>query len=187
MSNNLDESKSPSTGNFVNTTPQNNIIKPSVTLLEWTAPERHFKKRSREFYRKIAVIIIFFALMLLVIKEFMLIVVLGVTFFVVYVFTSIEPHTIVHKITTNGVNYGSLKLYLWSDLISFFIESKEDYDDLIINTKDALPGRLILLLDKKVDKKELSATLNEYISIVESPEKNVYQHIMRNISTRLNI
>lgn len=164
-----------------------NIIKPSITLFEWESPERHFKKRDREFYRKIAIIMIFFALMLLVIKEFMLIGVLGVTFFAVYVFTSIEPRKIVHKITTNGVNYASQKLYLWQDLISFYIEKKEDYDDLIINTKEPLPGRLIMLLDKETDQIQLAKTLNEYISIIESPQKNIYQQLMDKMASRLNI
>ena len=44
----------------------NIIVKPSETLLEWDAPERMFKKRTREFYRKIAIIIIFFAFQLMV-------------------------------------------------------------------------------------------------------------------------
>jgi len=165
----------------------NIIVKPSETLLEWDAPERMFKKRTREFYRKIAIIIIFFALLLLIIKEFLLIVVLGIVFFVVYVFHTVPPRVIHHKVTTNGLDYASLHLYRWDELESFFIEKKEDTHMLVINTKNPLPGRILLLLDERLNQDKVTKVLNEYISIVENPEVGVLDKIMAVVGKRMNI
>lgn len=163
------------------------ILKPSITLFEWTAPERVFKKRSREFYRKIAVIILFFALLLVMIYDFTLVIVLGIVFFATYVFTSIPPRDVVHKITTNGVIYASGVTYLWDDLINFYIEDREGTNILQVNTKAPFPGRIFLILSKEIDIEKLTKTLNEYISINESPERNYYQEIMNKVSSKLRI
>ncbi len=163
------------------------ILRPSVTLFEWTAPERLFKKRSREFYRKIAVIIMFFALFLVAISDFTLVIVLGVVFFATYIFTSIPPRDVTHKITTNGISYASGIMYYWEDLINFYIEEREDIKILQVNTKTAFPGRIFMILSKEIDVDKLTRTLNEYLSINENPEKNYYQDIMNKVSSKLKI
>lgn len=162
-------------------------MKPSKVLWEWTAPERLFQQRSREYYRKIAVIIIFFALLLLIIKEFLLIAVLGVIFFVVYVFHTIPPQKVTHQITTHGINYASQHLYRWDELVSFFIEKREDTNILSVNTKEALPGRLFLLLSDETDPKKISEIMNQYLSIVENPEVTVLDKITKAISSRVKL
>ena len=163
------------------------ILRPSITLFEWTAPERMFKKRNREFYRKIAVIIMFFALLLVMISDFTLVVVLGIVFFATYIFTSIPPKDVVHKITTNGINYASGFVYYWEDLINFYIENRDGINILQVNTRSAFPGRVFLILSNDIDVDKLTRTLNEYISINENPERNYYQEIMNKVSSKLRI
>lgn len=169
--------------------PTQEILKPSVPIMEWEAPEREFKKHPREYYRKVAVIVIFMAVLALVMKEFVLMAVIGVVFFVIYVFHTIPPRKIRHKITSNGIDYGSEHLYRWSELKSFYIEKlpEAEYTRLIVDTYEAFPGRLILLLDKNNNTEELSKTLNEYISINESPEVGILDQLLSKISRRLNI
>lgn len=163
------------------------IVRPSEVLIEWTAPERMFKTRSREFYRKIATIIIFFALLLFIIKEFLLIIVLGIVFFVVYVFHTVPPSMLRHRVTTNGVDYASAHLYKWEELQSFYIEKKETHKVAVINTINPFPGRIFLLLDKSVDVKKLSDILNQFISIVEKPEIGAMDKIMNFVYSRIKI
>ncbi len=146
------------------------IVKPSVTLIEWEAPDRPFKKRSRDFYRRIAIILIFFSVLFLIIKDFWLILFFGIFFFVVYVFTSIPPRKVVHKITTNGVYYASEHNYPWDQLLDFFFVKKDDTDFLVFDTVEKFPGRLYLILSEDVDKKKLQEIVNEYVSIIEEPE-----------------
>ncbi|OGC51628.1 hypothetical protein A2982_01980 [candidate division WWE3 bacterium RIFCSPLOWO2_01_FULL_39_13] len=163
------------------------IIRLSKVLLEWDSPERLFKKRSREFYRKVAVIIIFFALLLLIIKEFLLIGVLGVVFFVVYVFHTVPPRIVHHQITTNGINFASEHIYPWSELRGFFIDEKDGVKILNVDTKAPLPGRISMLLDKSIDYKKAEAIVNEYLSIVENPEISMAEKLMSGISSRISI
>lgn len=163
-----------------------NIIKPSQVLIEWDAPERVFKTKPREFYRRTGVIIIFFAILLLIIKEFLIIGVLGIVFFVVYVFHTVPPKIVHHKITTNGLDYASEHLYMWSELEAFYLERKDDADFLIINTKSPIPGRILLLLEEKLDRKKLSEIINKYISIVEKPEVTMMEKFMNEVSKKIN-
>lgn len=181
----LVDTKKPKTS--ATTESEKKVVKPSQVLLEWVAPERLFKRKSREFYRKIAVIIIFFSLLLLVIKEFLLIGVLGVVFFVIYVFHTIPPRNITHKITTRGINYASGYLYEWDKLNSFFIEKKENTYILNVNTVDPLMGRIFLLLSDEVDRKKLSRLLNEHISIVEDPQPTTMDRMINKITSKINL
>lgn len=163
------------------------IVRPSRVLLTWKAPERLFKKKSREFYRKIIVIIIFFMLLLLIIKEFILIALLAVFFFVVYVFHTIPPKTIQHEITTNGINYASEHKYSWTELDSFFIEKKDGVNILNVNTVKTFPGRLFMILGDEVSSAEVSELLNRYISVTENPELTMMDKMVSAISKRINI
>jgi hypothetical protein len=165
--------------------PQREIIKPTEVVLEWEAPERVFVKQPREFFKRIAVIISFFVLLLVFIKEFLVIAVLGVVFFVTYVFYTVPPKNVKHQVSNNGVNYGGEHLYRWKDLISFYFEMRSGVDTLVLNTVDPLPGRLFLLLNNKVDKSKLQHELNQRISIVENPEKSIYEDWMKTITSKM--
>lgn len=163
------------------------IIKPSRTLLTWEAPERIFVKRSPEYYRKIAVIIVFLALLLLIIKEFLLIGILAIIFVVVYIFHTIPPGKVRHEITTNGVNYASQHAYKWDELDNFFIEKKAGVNILNINTKRMLPGRIFLLLDMKTTPAEVTRIINEYLSVMDVPEKSVIEQFTANFAKKIKL
>ena len=163
------------------------IFRPSETLLEWESPERAFKKYTREFYRRMGVILIFFAFLLLAIQDFMVIAVLGVIFFVVYVFHSIPPRKVVHKITTNGFYYAMDYHYMWSELRSFYFEKKDSIRYLILNTVDPLPGKLYVILGKEITEDTVLKTLNQYISFDENPASNVYEDIMKAFRSRVKL
>lgn len=162
------------------------IVKPTAIIMEWESPERMFKKQPREFFRRIAVIISFFVLLLLFIKEFLVIAVLGVVFFVTYVFYTVPPRTVRHQVTNNGFNFGDEHFYKWKDLVSFYFETKNSVTLLILNTVDVLPGRLYVILAPTVDRAKLQAELNQHISIEENPEKNMYEDWMNKITSKLN-
>lgn len=163
------------------------IVKVTQVLIEWTAPERIFVKKSREFYRKIAVIIIFFSLLLLIFKEIVFVAVLLAVYFVVYVATSIPPKNVTHQITTNGLNYASSHLYKWDYFSSFFMESKNGYDLLTLNTVDQLPGRMSLILEQGMDKNKVVTVVNEFVSIDEEPKSTMYEGFMSKVAAKIKI
>ena len=181
----LQEAKDTLLGNTEKESQSPEIIKPTEVIIEWEAPERVFKKQPREFFRRIAVIISFFVLLLFFIKEFLVIAVLGVVFFVTYVFYTIPPRNVKHQITNNGINYGGIHFYKWQDLLNFYFEIRNGAETLIFGTVDPLPGRLFLLLDKKLDKTKMQEIINKHISILENPEQNMYEDWMKKISSRI--
>jgi len=167
--------------------PEKEILKPSKTLFEWETLERLFKTKSREFYRRLAVIIIFFSLLALVTKDIPLVLILGVSFFAVYVFHTIPPRKVTHKITTRGIDYASEYLYTWDSLVDFWIEEKEGHKLLNVTTKDALPGRIALILGKDMDAKKVVSTVNQYLSINEDPKKTAVDEVMSKITSKINL
>ncbi len=158
------------------------IRKPSVVLIEWHAPDRPFKKKSRDFYRRVAVILIFFSLLFLIIKDFWLILFMGLFFFVVYVFTSIPPRTVTHKITTNGVKYASERTYEWSELVDFFFYKRDGVDFLVFDTVEKFPGRLYLILPDKTLKDKIRNVVNQYLSIIDTPDETYLDKITTYLS-----
>ena len=166
---------------------EDKIFRPSATLIEWEAPERAFKKYTREFYRRMGVILIFFAFLLLIIQDYTVIAVLGVIFFVVYVFHSVPPRKVVHKITTNGVYYAMDYHYMWKELRSFHFEKKDNIRYLVMSTVDPLPGRIFLIIDKNITNETLLDILNKYISFDETPATNIYEDIMQAFRSKVKL
>jgi hypothetical protein len=122
-----------------------------------------------------------------IIKEFLLILVLGVIFFVVYIFYTVPPRRVKHQITTNGVNYASQYVYTWDMLDSFFIEKRDSTDVLILNTKEALPGRVFLLLEGKATADKVLKLVNEHLSVIENPEKSFLDKVSGSISKKIKL
>jgi|688.fasta_scaffold00773_4 cell division protein FtsW (lipid II flippase) len=166
---------------------ENQVYKPSVTLLEWEAPERAFKKYSREFYRRMGVILLFFGLLLLMIQDFTVIAVLGIIFFVIYVFHTIPPRNVIHKITSNGVYYAMDYHYMWKELKSFYFEEKDGIRYLVINTVDPLPGRIFLIIAKDISNDHVMNILNQYLSFDETPESNIYEDMIRIFKSKVKL
>lgn len=169
-----------------NTLPKK-IVKPTETLFTWEAPERPFQKKSRDFYRKVAVIAIFFSILLIIFWNVTLVIVIWIAYGLFYVSTTIEPKNVTHRITNNGVDYASVQLYVWEELESFHYERSLDKDLLILYTKSGFPGSLYLILSESVDKTALTNMLNTYISIEENPQKNFYESLMTRIGEKIKI
>lgn len=163
------------------------IVKQSKILLEWETVDRFNKEGSKYSLRKIGVIALFIAFAFLIIKEFWLIIIIGVLYFVIYVFVTTPPQKIIHKITNNGIFYASEHLYKWSELKDFYIERKDGHKILVVNTIKSFPGRLFLLLNDNIPSDKVIKIVNEYISIIEVPPVSQVDKAMKFISNKFNI
>ena len=65
------------------------IVKPTEALFTWEAPERLFQKKSRDFYRKVAVLAIFFSILLIIVWNVTLVIVIWIAYGLFYVSTTI--------------------------------------------------------------------------------------------------
>ena len=136
-------------------------------LLEWTAPSRPYKKRDREYYTTIGIIVFLVSLILFFAGQFLFIAVLISLAFVSYVLAAIPPESIHNAITTFGIRTGD-QIFYWEELGRFWFSEKYKSDLLHVETSRAFPGQLILLLEG-LNKEELKKILVEHI-IFEKPK-----------------
>jgi len=139
-------------------------------LLSWQAPERLFKKRSREYFSTIGAIVFLLVVILLLMKEWLLILVIISLTFVAYVMASIPPGLTEHQITTKGIRTGE-KLYTWEDLKQFWFIKRWDQSILNIESQGkTFPRRLIMLVNKN-DLPQVKKLIGQYLPL-EEPEEN---------------
>lgn len=117
-------------------------------LLEWDAPSRPFKKRDREYYTTIGIIVFLLSLILFFAGQFLFIAVLVSLAFVSYVLASVPPDHHHIAITTFGIHVGD-QLFYWEELGRFWFSQKYKSDVLHVETGRAFPAQLILLLGEQ--------------------------------------
>ncbi|OGV89609.1 hypothetical protein A2Z41_02690 [Microgenomates group bacterium RBG_19FT_COMBO_39_10] len=159
-------------------------IKPRTlkTLLAWKAPERHFKKRTREYFTTIGAIIFLIGVILLFLQEWLLIVVMVALVFVAYILSTVTPREVEHQLTNRGIVTGGRRYY-WEQLGRFWFSERWDQEALIVETFFGLPGRLILLLGE-FKKDQVKKILSEYL-LFEEPEKTWIDNASDWISRRV--
>jgi len=139
---------------------------PERNLLVWNAAERLYKKRDREYYTTVGVIVLLLSVILLFAKEFLLVGVILSLGFVSYVLASVPPGKIKHRVTNKGIRTGK-KLYRWNALGRFWFETKWKQTVLNIESLFGFPGKLVMVMDEK-DKKHINETLSKYL-VKEKP------------------
>lgn len=132
-------------------------------LIEWTSPARPYKTRSREFYSTIVSIVFLLGIILLLLQEFLLIGVIIAFAFLAYVLATNKPNNVIHQITTKGIRTDHI-LYDWSDLTNFWLKKQWDQEVIICQTKKALPGIILMVIDDK-KRKDIIKTLGDKIPL----------------------
>lgn len=138
-------------------------------LLEWIAPSRPFKPRTREFYRTIGAIVLLIAVILLFIREILLIGVVVATLFMFYVLSSVPPEKMKHKITTLGIETGTY-FHRWETLYEFWFDEKYGERMVVVRTLMGFPTHLIILLGD-VSSDKVHRLLSDKLPFRERPEK----------------
>lgn len=143
---------------------------PEEVIVEWTAPNRPFKKRNRQFYSTVAIIVLLISLILFFAGQVLPIAVVISVAFMVYVLYSIPPGVANNKITTFGVRTDEM-IYYWDELSRFWFEKQLDQDMLLFEL-NRFPWRVILLIksDEKADFKEL---LSEVLLEQKPPDTQI--------------
>lgn len=118
--------------------------RPEKVVIEWTAPNRPFKKRKRQYYTTLGMIVLLIGLILFFANQFMLIAVLLSVAFLAYILSSIPPETITNQITTYGIRTDQ-QLFYWDELGTFWYDQRHKQRILFIQVM-RFPFRLTLLL-----------------------------------------
>jgi hypothetical protein len=137
------------------------------TLLSWSAPERPFKKRDREYYTTIGIIVFLVSIILFFAGQFLPIAVVVSFAFLSYVLASVPPSTVTHAITNKGLRTGE-KLYGWENLGRFWFTTRFGQDVLNIEHNHAILTRLIIMMGDQ-DKEAVTQLLEQYL-VHETPK-----------------
>jgi hypothetical protein len=133
---------------------------PEQIIMEWSAASRPFKKRDRQFYVTVAVIVFLICLILLFIRQFFPIAVVVSVAFLAYAIAAVPPSTSKFQITTYGLRIDS-QLFSWEELGRFWIEEKYHIPVIYVETS-RFPGRLTIMLGD-MPEQEVTSVLAEVL------------------------
>lgn len=136
-------------------------------LIEWIAPSRPYKKRDREFYTTIAIIVFLVSLILFFAGQFLFIAVVVSLAFVAYVLNTVPPEKIHNAITNFGIRTGD-NLFYWEELGRFWFTTQHKTPIMHVETARAFPGVLVLLIEG-VDQEEVKKVMLKY-TVFEKPK-----------------
>jgi len=150
--------------------PEDMRPQPESLLLEWQAPSRPYKKRNRQYYTTIAIIVLLISLILFFAGQFLPIAVVIAVAFLAYVLSAVPPEIVVHQITTYGIRSGE-NLYRWEELGRFWYTDR--FKQRILNIEvSRFPNNLTFLLGEKSEA-EFTELLSQ-ILLQEKPQPTAF-------------
>ena len=137
--------------------PSTSQKKQEEILFSWTAFERPFKRRSRDFYITIISIATLFGLVLFIIEGIMPVLLIMAAFFLFYVLSTVEPSNIEYQVTNLGIRLAG-ELIEWETMGRFWFAKRLGSEVLVVEVSN-FAGRLELVIDqgnKMIIKREVS-------------------------------
>lgn len=141
-----------------------------ATILEWTAPGRPFKKRSRQYYLTSLLIMLLIEIILFLFSQYMLMLVVVSLVFVAFALNTIAPSDFKYRISTEGITVED-HFFLWQELYDFYFKKKEGVDVVHIRTHAFIPGELTLTLGS-IDRNHIKSALLPYLPYREVVRQN---------------
>ena len=132
--------------------------------IEWTAPGRPFKKRTKQFYLTALLVMLLLEIILFLFSQYMLMIVVLSLVFVGFALAAIPPKDFHYRISSEGVMVEDA-FFLWKELYDFYFKS-EGAETIHIRTQSYLPGELIITLGNG-DKEKIKAALLPYLPFRE--------------------
>ena len=121
--------------------------------LEWNAPGRPFRKRSKQFYLTAILLALFVEVILFLFAQYLLMIVIVSLVFVSFALASVPPKDFHYRISNEGIMVED-RFFLWKELYDFYFIKAYGIETVRIRTESYLPGELVLTLEN-VDKEKL--------------------------------
>jgi hypothetical protein len=136
-----------------------------LTLLEWTAPGRPFKKRTKQYYLTVILIMLLVEIILFLFSEYILMAVVVSLVFVAFTLATIPPRDFHYKISSEGIMIED-KFLLWQELYDFYFKSADGTNTVRIRTQSYFPGELTLTLGS-MDEEKIKRAILPYLPFRE--------------------
>ncbi len=131
------------------------------TLLEWSAPGRPFRRKSKEYYLTSILIMLLVEIILFLFSQYLLMLVVASLVFLAFVLNIVPPSNFRYRISTEGLTIED-HFFLWQELYDFYFKKREGVDVLHIRTHSYLPGELTLTLGN-IDRNKIKSALLPYL------------------------
>ncbi len=131
------------------------------TLLAWRAPGRPFKRRRKEFFASILLIVTLLGIIAFLLNQYLLILVIFSLAFVAIALATTPPHDFHYRISTEGITIED-HFFLWQELYDFYFKRRYGTDVLHIRTEAFFPGELTLTLGD-ISKEHIKSVLLPYL------------------------
>ena len=128
------------------------------TILEWTAPGRPFRKRSKQYYLTSLLIMLLVEVILFLFSQYILMLVVVSLVFVAFALNTVAPSNFKYRISTEGITVED-HFFLWQESYDFYFKKREGIDVVHIRTHAFIPGELTLTLGTETREHVKSALL----------------------------
>ncbi len=118
------------------------------TVLEWKAPGRPYKKRSRQYYLTSLLIMLLVEIILFLFSQYLLMVVVLALVFLAFSLAFIPPRDFSYRISSEGITVED-RFFLWNELYDFYVKRVDGVETIRIRTQAYFPGELVLTLGEE--------------------------------------
>lgn len=139
------------------------------TFLEWEAPGRPFKERSRQFFINAFFIMIIVEIILFLFSQYLLMLVVFSFVFLSFALASVPPRHFVYKITSQGILIDKT-FFIWEELYDFYFFKHHGQETVHITTRSFFPGEITLTMAEDVDPEDIKMVLLHYLPFREYVE-----------------
>ena len=131
------------------------------TLLSWNAPGRPFRKRTKQYFLTVLLIMLLIEIILFLFSQYPLMLVVLSLVFVSFALAIVPPHDFHYRISTEGITIED-HFFLWQELYDFYFKKIEGIEVLHIRTHDLIPGVLTIPI-QGLDKEHVKIILLPYL------------------------
>lgn len=115
------------------------------TFLAWSAPARPFRRKGRQFFASVGLLVIFVEIILFLFYEYALMATALALAFLAVALSSVPPRNFHYKISNQGLMIEDY-FYIWDELYDFYFKKIDGMMTLIVHTQAFLPGELKISL-----------------------------------------
>lgn len=141
----------------------------STLYFSWKSPSWLYRKRDKEFFRNVAAIVFLLVVILFFAREFPLILAVISVTFLIYVFSTVPPQEVEHKITSLGIESAG-KFFPWDVLKEFWFETQWNQNMLVVVPQT---GPRIIMLLTDLSEVSLKEVLSRFLPFQEIPQKTL--------------
>ena len=121
-------------------------------VLEWSAPGRPFKKRTKQYYLTSLLIMLLVEIIAFLFSQYLLMIVILALVFIAFALATVPPRDFHYRLSIQGIMIED-RFLLWKELYDFYFIEKDGEKTLHIRTEAYIPGELTITLGKQNEEK----------------------------------